>query len=227
VAAVVAAFFGPAAVAGVAGRGVLAQGDLTPCGPNNAVVQNVCSRGDCVTALAASVAAGRSARSYQTFKKKFSSCHALEAYINAHPDGLPEAETSFQPGGHMAYAFQGGRTHFEFGVTVVVAKTEYWWPHMTARERKALRTFLARLLVHEEGHRALALSIARKYRLYTYYASEDDAVDAFNARLAELQRELDSREHDYDTWTRHRALQSRGPKHGFPGGKDTDFNRPG
>jgi predicted secreted Zn-dependent protease len=111
---------------------------------------------------------------------------------------------------------------------------DWSWSDMTAEERAAYDTFMADLLVHEEGHLTIAEQQADKSRPgalaraagATPEEARDALVEQLKKRLAQDEAELAKRQEEYDAHTSHGADQMQGPQAGFPGGNNVRFKCP-
>jgi hypothetical protein len=103
------------------------------------------------------------------------------------------------------------------------------WPNMTDKEKLAMYKVGEAMRRHEEGHFKVAEAIFKKHgkRLESNAATEDEALNDLKSKIdeatQEAQTELEAEAGDggrYDAATDHGRKQSKGPKKGYPGGKN-------
>jgi spore coat polysaccharide biosynthesis protein SpsF (cytidylyltransferase family) len=105
---------------------------------------------------------------------------------------------------------------------------------MTAAEKSAVKEVTDALRVHEEGHIRITQDLVKKQKLFSapVIASSGKEAESKFEELVEahvnktLKKSFKKVSQEYDRVTRHGQSQSKGPEHGFPGGKDVVLRCP-
>jgi len=171
---------------------------------------------------------------------RFANCPAASLYALANP---VVGRYQYRLAGHLVDArverigqssFRGEaavRFFFEPRDSALVLPS-WSWPAMTDLERRAFNDFIARLRVHELGHRTIAeRAVQNRSGSITVLAKSQVAgARALHAMLStqlhELSTELLRKEQLYDRLTDHGMRQEDAALYGLPAGRDVVFSCP-